>query len=173
MRLIDADALWMEIIHRIDHCNDTLDIIEEMPTVSQWIPCSERLPEIGKKVLLSEPNDMFLAEYYGDGNPEGVWHIGYIDGIHHYLQDIKGCAWVPLPEPYKGETKAKEEIQKNCIGHVYTTQEFIDCVRRGSIISDDGTGYFHDGENETFVSVWKCNLNKAKEKYPYVCWYNK
>lgn len=66
----------------------------------QWIPCSERLPKIGKEVLLSEPNDMFIAEYYGSGLPEGVWRV---DGIGHYLQDIKGCAWMPLPEPYREE----------------------------------------------------------------------
>ena len=66
----------------------------------KWIPVSERLPKIGKEVLLSEPNDTILAEYHGNGNPEGVWHI---DGIHHFLQDIKGCAWMPLPKPYREE----------------------------------------------------------------------
>ena len=63
----------------------------------QWIPCSERLPEIGKEVLLSEPNTMFIAEYHGSGDPEGLW---LVDGCHHYLADVNGCAWMPLPEPY-------------------------------------------------------------------------
>ena len=31
MRLIDADALWMEFIHRMDYCDDILEIVEEMP----------------------------------------------------------------------------------------------------------------------------------------------
>jgi hypothetical protein len=64
-----------------------------------WIPCSERLPKIiGKEVLLSEPNAMFIAEYHGAGDPEGLW---LVDGCHHYLADVNGCAWMPLPEAYK------------------------------------------------------------------------
>jgi len=32
-RCIDADALWMEIIRRMDYCDDILEIIERQPTV--------------------------------------------------------------------------------------------------------------------------------------------
>ena len=31
MKLIDADALWMEFIHRMDYCDDILEIVDEMP----------------------------------------------------------------------------------------------------------------------------------------------
>ena len=47
MRLIDADKL----IYEIDsYCGDIfvseiIDLIKNMPTVGEWIPCSERLPE--------------------------------------------------------------------------------------------------------------------------------
>lgn len=44
MRLIDGDALWVEIIHRMDYCDDILEIIESMPTIEpeqRWIPCSD------------------------------------------------------------------------------------------------------------------------------------
>lgn len=64
----------------------------------RWIPVSKRLPKIGKEVLLSEPNAMFIAEYHGSGDPEGLW---LVDGRHHYLADVNGCAWMPLPKPYK------------------------------------------------------------------------
>ena len=123
MRTIDADALKDGYMHMgydpnehpeesymegwckgfnaaVDHC---IGHVIHAPTIEpepKWIPVSERLPKIGKEVLLSEPNDTFLAEYHGNGNPEGVWHI---DGIHHFLQDIKGCAWMPLPKPYREE----------------------------------------------------------------------
>jgi hypothetical protein len=33
MRLIDADALWMTIIHAMDYCDDILEIIEKSPTI--------------------------------------------------------------------------------------------------------------------------------------------
>lgn len=33
MRLIDADALWMEIIHTMDYCDDVLEIIEHQKTI--------------------------------------------------------------------------------------------------------------------------------------------
>ena len=33
MRLIDADALWMQIIHMFDYCEDILEIIDSAPTV--------------------------------------------------------------------------------------------------------------------------------------------
>lgn len=70
----------------------------EMFLPQRWIPCSERLPKIGKEVLLSEPNVMFIAEYHGSGDPEGLW---LVDGLHHYLADVNGCAWMPMPKPYK------------------------------------------------------------------------
>lgn len=95
--LEDDPEIKMEIKAYTDIANG----VKDMPTIEpepKWIPCSERLPKIGKEVLLSEPNDMFIAEYYGSGLPEGVWRV---DGIDHYLQDIKGCAWMPLPEPWK------------------------------------------------------------------------
>ena len=47
MRLIDGDALWMEIIHRMDYCDDILEIIESMPTIEperkkgEWVPAKD------------------------------------------------------------------------------------------------------------------------------------
>lgn len=35
MRLIDADALWMDVIHAMDYCEDILEIIEKQPTVEE------------------------------------------------------------------------------------------------------------------------------------------
>lgn len=34
-RLINADALWMDIIHSMDYCDDILDIIERQPTIEE------------------------------------------------------------------------------------------------------------------------------------------
>ena len=70
--------------------------------------------------------------------------------------------------------KSKKEIQETCIGRVYTIDEFEKIVDEGDIISYDGVGYFHDGINETDISVWDDNVSyEEARKYPYVCWYNK
>ena len=57
---------------------------------------------------------------------------------------------------------------------VLTREEFALFVNVGAFTSYDGVGYFHDGENETDISVWNRTLiPEDVEKYPYVCWYNK
>lgn len=99
----DEPEVWTNSDYELGAKNQYLFdrlVIETVPSAEpQWIPVSERLPEIiGKEVLLSEPNTMFIAEYHGSGDPEGLW---LVDGLHHYLADVNGCAWMPLPEPYK------------------------------------------------------------------------
>jgi len=60
------------------------------------------------------------------------------------------------------------------IGDIFTLEEFMHLHELGFITSYDGRGYFHNGENETDISVWDetITLEEAK-KYPYICWYNK
>lgn len=70
--------------------------------------------------------------------------------------------------------KTIEEIQRECVGQVYTREEFGKLVDKGFFIPYDGSGRFHDGENETTLSVWDRTLTPDDVKdYPYVCWYNK
>ena len=51
MRLIDADALWMDVIHSMDYCDDILEFIERQPTIE---------PERGEWIV--HFNDLFPAE---------------------------------------------------------------------------------------------------------------
>lgn len=71
--------------------------------------------------------------------------------------------------------KSKEQVQKETkYGDVFITEEFAQDVEHGSFIPYDGTGYFHDGENETNRCVWDNSVTAEEvKKYPYVCWYNK
>lgn len=70
-----------------------------------WIPCSERLPEIGQSVLLSV-GGMYSAE--GCLREDGDWAQFRWDAIQR--KDMVG-AWKPLPEPYQGKVKSDAKAQ--------------------------------------------------------------
>ena len=68
-----------------------------------WIPCSERLPEIGQEVIVATKNGSVYSNIYYD----------YIDNnakepcFHRWDDEMWNCfmleviAWQPLPEPFK------------------------------------------------------------------------
>lgn len=62
--------------------------------MNKWIPCSERLPEDDTKVLCQTVTkkglNNFVIGYYDFGR----WCCGMNGNV---------IAWMPLPEPYKGE----------------------------------------------------------------------
>ena len=137
MRLIDADAFkeyicnaYEQVKHMYpdggewarqiteDFCKD----IDDQPTVeteSQWIPCSERLPEehdsIFSKLYGTEKwrNAMFrrlsrtviVTVEFKDGTRQTA-PCHTIDG--EWNQSMKGMgkvlAWMPLPEPWGGDS---------------------------------------------------------------------
>ena len=93
MRLIDADKLK-------DTISDTwiLDRIDEQPTIVpvKWIPVSERLPEVGRSVLLSVGKEMYTAEGFLKDN--GTW------AQFRWSANLKNVdAWAEMPKPWKGE----------------------------------------------------------------------
>mgnify|MGYP001021751981 FL=1 len=61
---------------------------------SDWIPCSERMPE--------DNTDVIVCFYSGTVTEMRYWGDGIFQGIYeHTAKTI--VAWMPLPEPYKGE----------------------------------------------------------------------
>ena len=62
-----------------------------------WIPVTERLPEVGKSVL--------ICDAYGDICLGHRTYFGYYypDFCDDKIKDVR--AWCELPEPYKGVTE--------------------------------------------------------------------
>ncbi len=66
----------------------------------KWIPVTEALPEEDIDVLLQFPHTMAVG-YQEDG----FWNIVTCDDLYSGLdeEEAKPIAWLPLPEPWKGE----------------------------------------------------------------------
>jgi len=109
MRLIDADYLktWFgeRDLYTYDYIIDTIDDVPTVKPEPHWIPCSERLPqdedydETFAVTIQCEHVDGWddYVTGYADWTPHG-WDIQ-----SYYLGQIKVTAWMPLPEPWKGE----------------------------------------------------------------------
>lgn len=63
-------------------------------SLTGWIPCSERLPEGNKAVLVCTNEKQIDVDYYGEYIKD---FIG-LKGTEQYA-----IAWQPLPQPYKEE----------------------------------------------------------------------
>lgn len=79
-----------------DRQYEIIDTIKRQPKVGEWIPVSERLPETEDKVMCctetKKGNKNIVIGYYMDG----AWRCG---------MNSNAIAWMPLPEPYKGESE--------------------------------------------------------------------
>lgn len=64
----------------------------------EWIPCSERLPSTGRKVLLQTKGNQMVVAFLDKKNK---W---YVDSGDYFCTDLcaEPIAWQPLPESYKG-----------------------------------------------------------------------
>lgn len=65
-----------------------------------WIPCSERLPSEGDTVLLYENYAYSIGRLIKTTTGEYEWSV---NGWYTEIDDWS--AWMPLPEPYGGESE--------------------------------------------------------------------
>ncbi len=74
----------------------------------RWIPCSEKLPNDRREVLVTaywhETYQVMMASYFGDG----LWWCVPFNNSGEHTQRLKPKAWMPLPEKYKAGTESKE-----------------------------------------------------------------
>jgi len=87
-----------------------IEDFKELPSVNQWIPCFEKLPDENEMVLISAKYIGHLSQnapYVEEGffTHDG-WYSAYGDDYSELLAKV--VAWMPLPKPYKGES---DEIQ--------------------------------------------------------------
>lgn len=83
--------------------------IKALEPEPHWIPCSERLPEVGSEVLVcyefKGKKSVYIADFYGDGDFHGLDDEYLTSECRKYR---KAVAWMPLPEPYIPERSDKE-----------------------------------------------------------------
>ena len=85
----EFDEFICEVVFILDNQTCTYKSLEsELTKVSDWIPCSERMPEIDVPVLVHTGNGMYIDHTYDFG-----------DGVSFY-DDLYGefTNWMPLPE---------------------------------------------------------------------------
>lgn len=99
-RFRDYQIEWLTSHNDIEFCEEEEKLIigflkdtaesfmRENQSAQQWIPCSERLPDQnGKYLVVGRQKAINILKFDG-GRWYGKWGV---------------VAWMPLPEPYKGE----------------------------------------------------------------------
>ena len=98
----NAPVVETKTIHDVNSAYDR-GFITAMKAYSkpqgEWIPVSDRLPEINKEVIVTdiETSNTYQSRYIGNG---------YWECDNGTLKN-RIIAWMPLPEPYKGEGSAE------------------------------------------------------------------
>ena len=98
---IDAVVAWtVEDRPDIEMPTDLINRIKNIPSAQpepHWIPCSERLPEKDQICIVTDDTQRCAYEYgfHNDTYDEvnGWTYLGH-----------KIIAWMPLPEPWRGES---------------------------------------------------------------------
>ena len=128
MRSIDADAFEQDLKEKLlpllvekygkeeamkglhFSLQDCISNIQSQPTITQpepkWIPCSERLPEESGQYLITvkyKPVEGYEDVYAEHGEWDGEEWDNFCFGHCGEVESI--VAWMPLPEPYRGEQK--------------------------------------------------------------------
>jgi hypothetical protein len=87
-----------KVIETISECVEPSDI-------PQWIPCSERYPDMDERVLVyTVAHEYHVWDCMSNRADNYFWEDE--DGLYH--NKYEASLWMPLPEPYKAESEHKE-----------------------------------------------------------------
>ena len=86
------------------------EFVNALPSVTptrkkeEWIPCDEKLPKPNE--LVDNVRKYYLIQdEYGDMHVASYLRNGWISIDSFYTLEDDVIAWMPLPEPYKAESK--------------------------------------------------------------------
>ena len=105
------DALHMHLMYRMGtdsnkkRLDDWINSLPSAQPEQRWIPCSERLPEDGRQVLVYARSVHYaLAKYDEMREADGTYKKQWVtfDAWKPFYTIKEVIAWMPLPEPYKG-----------------------------------------------------------------------
>lgn len=113
-RLIDADTMreeWLENGENeyVYDTNAVLDSIDSQPTVNQWIPVTERLPEQDGYYLCCIDGDVRIVFFDRFENAFGYDRTVFDPEILGFMESeftaYNVTHWMPMPEPPKEDTE--------------------------------------------------------------------
>lgn len=82
------------------------EIIDELQKLGEWIPVSERMPEYNVDVIVCNDDGKIHVAFRQDSIFINEWRIKYCCYDYDIWDDNengKVIAWMPLPEPYRGD----------------------------------------------------------------------
>ena len=84
--------------------------------MSEWIPCEKRLPAYHERVMLTIQGSDIVSVQEGESFEDALERVskkrwvmeGFLGsdgwyGIDYFPLIVNPIAWMPLPEPWKGE----------------------------------------------------------------------
>lgn len=92
----NAIEVVCELVPIRDDAVEIADALRALPSadrLQEWIPCSERLPEDDREVLVQLAWRIEIGWHLN-----GIWKSEYVNEY----DDEDVLAWMPLPKPWKG-----------------------------------------------------------------------
>ena len=96
LRKLGHEVVVVDKVCSLGVATEFIDVIRTVPSADRatWIPCSERLPKIGEKVLVSTKKTCFVQVFKGIYSDPTRWLWE-----HNSIKKID--AWMPLPKPFE------------------------------------------------------------------------